>query len=210
MRTFLVILGVIAACSGAASCTTLALGAAAGVGIFAVQDRTIGEGIDDAAASHLVKTRLLRADRIAFQEVDVEVANGNLLLSGTTPTPWHRAEAQRIAYSVDTIDRVYNELVVGQPSSLGRDAWDEIITARIRARFAASRYVNAININIETFHGNVYLMGIARSEEELRYSADLASRVRGVRRVISFMEVRVPPPPYYPNASAQYYSDATP
>ncbi len=197
MRAILLIVGVFAACFGVSGCATAALGAAAGIGVFAAQDRTIGEGIDDAAASQSVKMRLMAADRVAFQEVDVEVANRNLLLSGTTPTEEHRQAAETIARGVRTIDHVYNEIVISQPSSFARNAQDEFITAQIRARLAASPAVHAININIETFHGAVYLMGTARSEEELRRAAEIAAGVRGVARVVSFMQVRAPREPYY-------------
>jgi osmotically-inducible protein OsmY len=203
MRTFIAIVAVFAASAGASGCMTAAIGAAAGVGVFAVQDRTIGEGIDDAAASNQVKVRLLAVDRLAFQEVDVEVANRNLLLSGTAPTEEHRQAAETIARSVRTIDNVYNEIFVGQPSSLMVNAQDELITAQVRARLAASPAVRAININIETFHGNVYLMGTARTEYELRRAAEIASIVSGVRRVVSFMQVRAAATPYYAQAHAQ-------
>lgn len=180
---------------------TAAVGAAASVGVYAAQDRTIGEGIDDAAASSSVKSRLLIADRVAFQEVDVEVAGGNLLLSGTTPTEEHRQAAETIARSARTIQNIYNEIVVGEPSTMIRSAQDELITAQIRARLTASPAVRAINVNIETFHGNVYLMGTARSETELRRAAEISSVVPGVRRVVSFMQVRPPLAPYYAQAS---------
>lgn len=203
MRASLSILAILAACAGASGCMTAAVGAAAQVGVFALQDRTIGEGIDDAAASQSVKARLLAADRAAFAEVDVEVAGRNLLLSGVAPTEEHRVAAETIARSVRTIDNVYNEVFVGPPSSFTRSAADEMITATIRARFTASPSVRAININIETFNGNVYLMGTARTEMELRRAAEIASTVRGVQRVISFMVVREPPRPYYAAAPAE-------
>lgn len=202
MRVFLASLFVIAASAGVSGCATAALGTVASVGVYAAQDRTIGEGIDDAAASQQVKMRLLAADRVAFQEVDVEVANRNLLLSGTAPTAEHREAAETIARSVRTVDNVYNEIIVGEPSSIMRSAQDELITAQIRARLTASRSVRAINVNIETFHGNVYLMGIARTEEELRRAAEIASVVGGVRRVVSFMQVRAPDAPYYAQAQS--------
>jgi osmotically-inducible protein OsmY len=186
----------IAACAAASGCVTAAVGTAASVGVYAVQDRTVGEGIDDAASSQRVKARLLAADSSAFAEVDVEVANGSLLLSGVVPTEEHRVTAETIARSVHSLDYVYNELVVGPRSSFVRSAQDEFITAQIRARLAASSSVRAINVNIETFQGNVYLMGIARSEEELRRAAEIASVVPGVVRVVSFMEVRAPSAPY--------------
>jgi osmotically-inducible protein OsmY len=203
MRAFMSLVFVALASAASSGCVTAALGTAASVGVFAAQDRTIGEGIDDAAASQQVKMRLLAADRVAFQEVDVEVAGGNLLLSGTAPTAEHRQAAETIAHSVRTIDNIYNEIFVGQPSSLAVNAQDEWITAQIRARLTASPAVRAINVNIETFHGNVYLMGTARTDQELRRAAEIASVVGGVRRVVSFMQVRAPDSPYYAQAPAQ-------
>ncbi len=200
MRVFALLPLVFAACAGASGCVTAAIGAAANVGVYAIQDRTIGEGIDDASASNQVKMRLMAADSAAFGEVDVEVAGGNLLLSGAVPTQEHRQAAETIARSVGTIDNVYNEVFVGPRSGFVRSAQDELITAQIRARLTASRSVHAINVNIETFHGNVYLMGSARTEDELRRAAEIASVVGGVRRVVSFMQVRQPPQPYYAEA----------
>lgn len=208
MRTLALIV-VAAASLSVSGCVTAAIGTAASVGVYAAQDRTIGEGIDDASASQQVKMRLMAADSTAFQEVDVEVANRNLLLSGTAPTAEHRQAAETIARSIRTIDNVYNEVVVGEPSSVMRSAQDEFITAQIRARLTASPAVRAININIETFHGNVYLMGTARSQHELERAAEIASVVGGVRRVVSFMQVRAPDTPYYaqaPNTGPEYRS----
>jgi osmotically-inducible protein OsmY len=201
MRTALITLAAMAACASVSGCMTAALGAVAGVGVYAVQDRTIGEGIDDASASQQVKMRLMAADSGAFQEVDVEVAGGNLLLSGAVPTEEHKQAAETIARSAGTIDNVYNEIFVGPHSSLVRNAQDELITAQIRTRLTASPSVRAININIETFQGNVYLMGTARSEHELQRAAEIASVVGGVRRVVSFMQVRTPTTPYYAQAN---------
>lgn len=203
MRTPFALAAVLAASASVSGCVTAALGTVASVGVYAVQDRTIGEGIDDAAASNQVKMRLLAADRVAFQEVDVEVAGRNLLLSGTAPTEEHRQAAETIARSVPTIENVYNEIFVGEPSTMMRSAQDEFITAQIRTRLTASRSVRAVNVNIETFHGNVYLMGTARSEQELQRAAEIASVVGGVRRVVSFMQVRAPSLPYYAQAAPQ-------
>lgn len=197
MRTLYTLAGLVAASAALSGCMTAAVGAAGSVGIYAMQDRTIGQGIDDANASNLVKSRLMAADGAAFREVDVEVAGGNLLLSGTTPTEEHRAAAETIARGVRTVHSVYNEVVVGAPSGFVRSAQDEMITAQIRTRLTASPAVRAINVNIETFHGNVYLMGTARTEQELRRAAEIASVVGGVRRVVSFMQVVEPNQPYY-------------
>ena len=118
------------------------------------------------------------------------------MLSGVAPTEEHRqtAETDR-AQRRHASHNVYNEIVVGPHSGFVRNAQDELITAQIRTRLTASPTVRAININIETFQGNVYLMGTARSEQELQRAAEIASVVGGVRRVVSFMQVRAPPAP---------------
>ena len=197
MRRLVFTFAALAACALSSGCVTAAVGAVAGVGLFAVQERTIGEGIDDAAASQEVKTRLMAMDRAGFAEVDVEVANSALLLSGAAPTEQHRQAAEMVARNVRSIDNVYNEIVIGPRSSIMGNAEDEWITARIRARLTASSSVRAINVNIETFRGNVYLMGLARSEQELQRAAEIASLVSGVNRVVSFMQVRAPRAPDY-------------
>ena len=196
MRKSVFILAALSACALSSGCVTAVAGAAAGVGVFALQDRTIGEGIDDATASQEVKTRLMAADSVGFAQVDVEVANGSLLLSGPAPSEEHKQAAEMIARNVRSVDAIYNEIFIAPPSGFVRSATDELITAQIRARLTASPNVRAININIETFQGNVYLMGTARTEQELQRAAEIASVVSGVRRVVSFMQVR---PPAYPN-----------
>ncbi len=190
MRTVLPILAALTACALSSGCVTAIAAGAAGVGAMALQDRTLGESLDDSIASNEVKARLLATDAQGFAQVDVEVAAGNLLLSGAAPSDAHKQTAELVARNVRSIHNVYNEIVVGPSRSFGRNASDEWITAQIRTRFTASRNVRSININIETFEGSVYLMGLARTDAELQRAAEIASTTPGVRRVVSFMQVR--------------------
>jgi len=164
-------------------------GAAAGVGMAAVQDRTAGEVMDDGHAYGDVKGRLMAADAEGFRDTHVEVYSDNLLLSGSVPDEQHHQAALMIARTYPTIHNVYDELAIGARSTIGTAVGDEFIGTQIRTRLFASPRVRAVNINLEVFHGNVYLMGTARSDEELRHAAEIASTVGGVRRVVSFMQV---------------------
>jgi osmotically-inducible protein OsmY len=164
-------------------------GAAAGVGMAAVQDRTAGEVMDDGHAYGDVKGRLMAADAEGFRDTHVEVYNDNLLLSGSVPDEQHHQGAVMIARTYPTVHNVYDELAIGAHSTIGTAVGDEFIGTQIRTRLFASPHVRAVNINLEVFHGNVYLMGTARSDDELRHAAEIASTVGGVRRVVSFMQV---------------------
>lgn len=167
----------------------MAAGAAAGVGMAAVQDRTAGEVMDDGHAYGEVKARLMAADAEGFRDTHVEVYDDNLLLSGSAPDEQHHQAALMIARAHPTIRNVYDELAIGERTTLGDAVGDQLIGAQIRTRLLASPRVRAVNINLEVFHGDVYLMGTARSDDELRRAAEIASAVGGVRRVVSFMQV---------------------
>jgi len=197
MRRSILILASFAACASTGGCAVMAVGAAAGVGMAAVQDRTAGEVMDDGHIYSDVKTRMMAADASGFRDTHIEVYNGNILLSGAVPDDAHRQTANMIARTYPSVHNVYDELVVGQGTSFGRAATDEFIITQIRTRLFASPRVRAVNINLEVFHGNVYLMGTARSDEELRTAAEIASTVGGVQRVVSFMTVHAEPAPYY-------------
>ena len=43
---------------------------------------------------------------------------------------------------------------------------------------------------INTENGSVYLIGMARTPQELQRVTDIARRVRGVDRVVSYVEIR--------------------
>lgn len=184
---FLLALGAATLSSGCVAATGVV--AAAG-GMVAVQDRTLGRSLDDATASNTIKARLMALDNAAYLRVDVEMAQGQLLLSGTTPTAEHKAMAERIAWSVAGIDEVANEIVVGRNPGMIRSGLDNFITAQVRAKILSDSQVKGVNYNIETQKGVVYLMGLARSEEELQRAAESASMVRGVERVVSYVIVR--------------------
>ncbi len=195
------IFAALAACALVSGCMT------AGIG-----DRSLGQGFDDATAGTSIKMRLAAADGAGFRDVDVAVANGAMLLTGAVPTAEHRSAAELIARTAGTVHVIYNELQVGDRAGFSRSAADSLIASRIRARLAASGDVNSINVSIEVSQGNVYLLGTAHSDQELRRAAEIASVTPGVQRVVSFMQVRDTRPAYARNAppAPAYYGDGAP
>lgn len=185
-----VLLTTLLGAAATSGCVTAVVGAAAGVGVLVAQERSLGEALDDGAAATAVRTRLLALDTQGFSDVSLEVVDGRLLLSGTVPTVEHRIDAERIAWSVDQVQAVANELEVGRATGVWRASMDELVTAQVRARLVASADVRAVDVNIETSRGTVYLLGLARNEEEIRRAAEIASITPGVQRVVSYMHLR--------------------
>ncbi|GGB68653.1 MULTISPECIES: BON domain-containing protein [Henriciella] len=179
-------------------CAAAVIGTAGAVGVASVQERSLGEAVDDSTVSNQIKAMLLNES--GFGEVDVEVVQGLVLLSGRVATPEHRVRAEDIAWTATRTRDVANEIVIEQPGGFFANASDELITARVRASLIAAKNVKSINYNIETYNGVVYLMGIAQTNAELKEAAERASVVGGVDRVVSYVKVR--PTPAQFNASS--------
>jgi len=171
-------------------CAVAALGTAGAVGVAAVQDKSLGEAVDDASASNEIKSKLLSESANHFGEVDVEVTSGLVLLSGRVDTPEDRVKAEGIAWTSPLTRDVANEIRIEPAGGFLANVSDELITARVRSRLVGSSSVKSVNFNIETYNGVVYLMGIARSAEELKRAAQEASVVGGVKQVVSYVRVR--------------------
>lgn len=190
MRTSLLVAIAAGACVLQSGCAAVSGVTAATVGMATGQDRSVGRSIDDAAASADVKRRLVAFDRHAYADVDVEVAQGQLLLSGTTPRQEDKDFAERIAWNVRTVESVSNQIVVGASPGMVRSSQDNFITAQVRTKLLSDTQIKGVNFNVETQQGVVYLMGLARSDEELQRAAEIASLIGGVQRVVSYVVVR--------------------
>ena len=162
-----------------------------------LSDRTFGESLDDSSAATEIKARLFGAGGFGrFGEVDVAVVDKFVLLSGRVPTDVDRKEAERIAWQVASVDEVANELQI-EKWDIGRDMNDSWITEQVRLRLVADNDIKGTNFNIQVHNSVVYLLGTARTDEELRKAAEHASLVNGVQKVVSYVKMRErgsPPP----------------
>jgi osmotically-inducible protein OsmY len=84
---------------------------------------------------------------------------------------------------------VYNEIQIGEPTSLASRADDSYITAEVKARFVGlkDKGFDVTRVKVVTENSVVYLMGLVnKSEAEDAVSA--ARRVSGVRKVVTAFE----------------------
>ncbi|MEL7545477.1 MAG: BON domain-containing protein [Pseudomonadota bacterium] len=170
------------------SCAAAAVGAAGAGAVTAAQEKTFGEAVDDAALSTEIKSNLMSTGGMG--EVDVEVSGALVLLSGRVDTPDKRLLAESLAWAAKRTKDVANEIRIESAGGFISNASDELISARVRSRLLGSSSVRAANINVETYGGTVYLLGIARNEKELRQAAEEASKAGGVNQVVSYIRLR--------------------
>ncbi len=86
----------------------LGLGACAG----GPKDESFGQSIDSAAITTRVKTQLLKDEKVAGTDINVDTFKKTVLLSGFVKSRQEKSRAELIASQVQGVERVTNNLVV--------------------------------------------------------------------------------------------------
>ena len=173
----------------AGSSLTLGGCAVATAGVKKGDERNFARSLNDVNAARAIKARMGRIEGFELGGVDTEVAQGIVVLSGNVPRQEDRIEAERIAWSAPNIIQVGNEILIKGKQGAVRNVKDGVLNKSVRARLTANKHVKARNFNVEVHDGIVYLLGVARTQDELANAAHIASTTRGAREVISYVRI---------------------
>jgi osmotically-inducible protein OsmY len=186
MRRLAVVAALIGSTLGASGCFPLAATGMA-IGMMAALDRrTVGAQTEDTEIELRGASRMSDAIK-GSNGVGVTSYNRRVLLTGQVPDDVAKADAERAMRDVRGVREVHNELESGMRVPLSTTASDTTITARVRAGFVEQKVLSVNAVKVVTENGVVYLMGLVTEREGPAY-ATVASRVPGVRRVVTLYE----------------------
>ncbi|MDS4021438.1 MAG: BON domain-containing protein [Candidatus Competibacter sp.] len=167
----------------------LVSGAATGISV-AHDRRTTGSVVDDQTIEFKISNQLA-LKLPPGNQIGVTSYNGAVLLTGEASSAQARQRAEVIARGIEPPVRVvYNELVVGRPSSLSSQSSDAVITTKVKAALFQITTIpdfDPSRVKVITARSVVYLMGLVKPVEA-DAAADVASRVEGVRQVVTLFE----------------------
>jgi osmotically-inducible protein OsmY len=168
----------------------LLFGAGATGGVAIAEERSVGTQIDDATIKIALNERLFSYDETLFQDVSTDVTEGRVLLMGKVKDPQARVDAVRLAWQVEGVKEVINEIQVTDTGGIASYLKDVRISNELRGALLFDSEIDSINYNVETVGGVVYLTGIAHSQEELDRVIDHARTIAGVKEVVSHVRVK--------------------
>lgn len=173
------------------ACTAvgLATGAAATTGIAAAQEGGLNRAVSDARIRIMINDAWLKYDIDTFAKLSTTVKNGRVLITGVVQEPEHRVEAVRLAWQVEGVKSVINEIRVADSEGVIGFAKDTWISTRLRTEMMFDRDVQSINYTIDTVQGVVYLMGYAQSQLELNDVIEHARTIPDVKQVVSYVKL---------------------
>jgi len=166
------------------------LGAAGGAGYAANQERGVGGSIDDLTIKTNIQNAWGGASPALQGDLNVTVYEGRTLLTGAASNPQTKAQAKEIASHVAGVRVVYDEIEVMPGGGTWQGLNDAWITTRLRSDLTFNGEVRSLNYTIETVNQSVYLIGSARTQAELDRVVTAARYTPGVKRVVSYVEIR--------------------
>ena len=171
-------------------CAQVAVGGISKSVMVAKEERTVGTFIDDTVIAAKLKNLYFNNNEKIFFNVDVEVNEGRVLLTGTVETSDIRIEATKLAWGINDVVTVINEIQISDNDNILDYADDLVITTKINAKLLINKEINNLNYNIDTVNKIVYVIGIAQNKNELANVIDIINSVYGVKEVINYVRLK--------------------
>lgn len=151
--------------------------------------RPVGSQVSDSWIATKVESKLAANPSINNFEIDVDVQDGVVRLSGNVETPDDRREAEDIARRTEGVRSVVNDIGIGDPTFAENvtDAW---IATKVKTKLAADPEISPFNIDVDVVEGVVTLSGIVAKDTARSEAEHLAANTEGVKDVDNRIEVR--------------------
>lgn len=165
-------------------------GGAATMGVAATKEKGVAGAWNDTKISSAIKLGLYQKDPDLHRLVDVNVQNGEVLLTGAAPNEEMHLDAVKIAWDCQGVKRVIDNIGRSEGASIGTYTKDTWITTQLKSSLMFDGDIQSRNYSIKTVSGQVYLMGIAQDQEELDKVINHASNTSGVEKVVSYVRMK--------------------
>ena len=146
--------------------------------------RTIGMQIDDTIMQKNLVARLSLSEKKYFLNIQVEVLDGRIFLSGKVNEPEEKIKITKLAWETKGVREVKNAITIKGNSNFKQTAKDILITSQLRTALIFNKKTKARNYTLETINRNIYIFGIAMDDEEKREVLSEAEKIYDVEKVI--------------------------
>ena len=116
--------------------------------------------------------------------IQVEVLDGRIFLSGKVDKPEEKIKITKLAWETKGVREVKNALTIKGNSNFKQTAKDILITSQLRTPLIFNKNTKARNYTLETVNKKIYIFGIAMDSEEKKEVINEANKIYDVKEVI--------------------------
>ena len=158
--------------------------------VVAEGERSIGTVVDDATIKLNLSSKFLQSDKNLFLDINSNVLEGRVLLTGIVDTQEIRIETVRTVWEVNGVKEVINEIEVGSKTTIKEYANDLWINTQVKTLAAKTVGLRSLSYNFETIKGKVYIAGITSRPEQLEIIINNTKTIKGVKEIINYVIVK--------------------
>jgi len=146
--------------------------------------RSLGRIVDDSVIEKKFLYKISQIDEKYLLKIKANSIDGRFILKGNVETIDEKIKMTKIAWETNGVRSVENIIKVNDQSSLTDKAKDLLITSQFKVALIAHNEVKSNNFSFTTINKNLYIFGIARSEDERKIVINEAKAVQGIKEVI--------------------------
>jgi len=154
------------------------------------EERSFNNFVEDTIIVAQLKNAYFSNNEKIFFNVSVEVTEGRVLLTGSVEQIDERIEATKLAWGIEGVNEVINEIQISNDEGILDYADDLIMKTKINAKLLLDKDILNLNYSVEVVNGIVYLIGIAQSQEELDSVINISESTYGVQNVINYVRLK--------------------
>jgi osmotically-inducible protein OsmY len=154
------------------------------------EERSFNNFVEDTIILAQLKNAYFSNNEKIFFNVSVEVTEGRVLLTGSVEQIDERIEATKLAWGIEGVNEVINEIQISNDEGILDYADDLIMKTKINAKLLLDKDILNLNYSVEVVNGIVYLIGIAQSQEELNSVINISENTYGVQNVINYVRLK--------------------
>lgn len=158
--------------------------------VVAEGDRSLGTVVDDATIKLNLSAKFLKSENRLFLDVNSNVTEGRVLLTGLVDTQEIRIEAVRKVWEINGVREVINEIEVGDKTTLKEYMNDLWINTQVKSLAARTIGLRSFSYNFETIKGKVYIAGITSRPEQLQAIVESTKTIKGVKEIVNYVVIK--------------------
>ena len=158
--------------------------------VVAEGDRSLGTVVDDATIKLNLSAKFLKSENSLFLDVNSNVTEGRVLLTGLVDTQEIRIEAVRKVWEIEGVREVINEIEIGNKTTLKEYMNDLWINTQAKSLAAKTIGIRVLSYNFETIKGRVYIAGITSRPEQLEAIVESIKTIKGVKEIVNYVVIK--------------------
>ena len=124
-----------------------------------------------------------------YKNIDISVYNSKVMLTGYVNDSTYKTRAVQKARGTKPGIQVIDEIMIFAPSYKTGLINDSFISSQVSLKMKATNGIISGNYKYNVVDGIVFIIGKAENKKEMQKTTDLISRIKGVKKVVSYIVV---------------------